>query len=199
MTEGFVTLNSIELKNYGTVGFCLPNTEIKVTKVDDPSFKGCGPNEEGEILARGPSNMKGYYKNDAATKSTITNDGWLRTGDIGYYDENGSFYITERLKELIKVNSLQVAPAELESVLRSHPDILDAVVVGIRDEKCGEIPRAFVVRRSQSTINSKELEQFVSNQVSKHKQLTGGINFIESIPKTASGKILRREIKRLYC
>lgn len=171
----------------------------KVVKVDDASFKGIGPNESGEVLVLGPSNMNGYFKNEAATNATIIEDGWLRTGDIGHYDENGQFYVTERLKELIKVNGLQVAPAELESILRNHPDILDAVVVGIPHEKCGEVPRAFVVRKPQSNVGTEEIEKFVAKQVSKYKHISGGVHFVDTIPKTASGKILRREIKRLYC
>lgn len=153
---------------------------------------------DGEILIRGPNIMKGYFKNDEATKAIITTDGWLRSGDIGYYDENRLIFINDRLKELIKVNANQVAPAELEGILREHKDVLDAVVVGIPNDKCGEIPKAFVVRRPQSSTNEHELQEFVANRVIKYKHLTGGIQFIDSIPKTATGKILRREIRKIF-
>lgn len=142
--------------------------------------------------------MRGYFNNIKATKETLTEDGWLRTGDIGYCDENGFLYVVERLKELIKVNAFQVAPAELESILRDHPDLLEAAVVGIPNVKCGEAPKAFVVRKSSSKITESEIQNYIAKQVSKHKHLTGGVQFVDSIPKSAAGKILRREIKRLY-
>lgn len=148
---------------------------------------------------RGPNVMKGYYKNEEATNEMVTQDGWLRTGDIGHYDENGLFYISDRMKELIKVNAYQVAPAELEAILRDHPAILDAVVVGIPHPKCGEVPKAFVVKQIGSAISAEELQEFVAKQVVKYKQITGGIHFIESIPKTPTGKILRKDVKKLYC
>lgn len=171
---------------------------MKIVKVDDLTLTGMGPNKPGEVLARSPSNMKGYYRNENATKATFTEDGWLRTGDVGFYDANGLLFITDRLKELIKVNGLQVAPAELESILRNHPDILDAAVIGIPDEKCGELPKAVVVRRPASTANTNDIQNYVANHVSKFKQIRGGVQFVDSIPKTASGKILRREIRKLY-
>lgn len=142
--------------------------------------------------------MKGYFKNEEATKAMITEDNWLRTGDIGHFDETGLFYISDRLKELIKVNANQVAPAELEGILREHPDILDAVVIGVSHPKCGEVPKAFVVKRPESNITEEIIQQFVAKQVIKYKQLTGGVQFVEQIPKTATGKILRREIRKLF-
>lgn len=199
LTEGFISFSPNELKCYGSVGFTLPSNEVKIVNIDDSTHTGIGSNQPGEVLARSPSNMKGYYRNENATKATFTDDGWLRTGDIGFYDENGLLFITDRLKELIKVNGLQVAPAELESILRNHPDILDAAVIGIPDEKCGEIPKAFVIRRPASTANSNDIQNFVANQVSKFKEIRGGVQFVDEIPKTASGKILRREIWKLYC
>lgn len=168
--------------------------------IDDATFsKGLNTHESGELLFRGPNIMKGYFKNEEATRAMISSDGWLRTGDIGHYDENGLLYISDRLKELIKVNALQVAPAELEGILRTHPAILDAVVVGIPNATYGEVPKAFVVRRPDADVTESDVKVFVSKQVAKHKQLTGGVQFVESIPKTVTGKILRREIKKLYC
>lgn len=171
---------------------------MKIAALDDPSFKGLAANETGEVLARGPNVMKGYFKNEEATKAMITEDNWLRTGDIGHFDDNGLFYISDRLKELIKVNANQVAPAELEGILRDHPDILDAVVIGVEHPKCGEVPKAFVVRRPESNVTEEELQEFVRKQVIKYKQLTGGVQFVEQIPKTATGKILRREVRRIF-
>lgn len=186
------------IPNYATIGWPIPNVEMKIAKPDDPSYKGLAANQTGEVLARGPNVMKGYYKNVEATKSMIVDGNWLRTGDIGHFDENGLFYISDRLKELIKVNAYQVAPAEIEGILRDHPDILDAAVIGIKHPKCGEVPRAFIVRRPKSNISEEEVQQFVAKQVIKYKQLTGGVQFVDQIPKTPTGKILRREIKRIF-
>lgn len=111
------------LQNFGSIGSPSPATQAKVVNVDDPELVGMGPGETGEILIRGPHIMKGYYKNEAATKETIVKNGWLRTGDIGYYDKNFQFYITDRMKELIKVKGFQVAPAELEEILKCHPHV----------------------------------------------------------------------------
>lgn len=141
--------------------------------------------------------MKGYFKNEEATKAMITEDGWLRSGDIGFYDENNLFYINDRMKELIKVNANQVAPAELEGILREHKDVLDAVVIGVPHEKCGEVPKAFVVRRSNSTASETDIQQFVAKQVIRYKHLDS-VQFVDSIPKTATGKILRREIRKTF-
>lgn len=199
MTEGIFTITPKEIQNYGSIGWPIPNVDVKITQLDDAECQGVAANQVGELLARSPGTMKGYYKNAEATHATITHDGWIRTGDIGYYDENGLFYICDRLKELIKVNAQQVAPAELEAILREHNDVLDAVVVGVPHEKCGEVPKAFVVRRPQSLLNDQQIIEFLAERVSKYKHLTGGVQFIEQIPKSASGKILRREIKRLYC
>lgn len=171
---------------------------MKIAALDDPSYKGLAPNQTGEVLARGLNVMKGYYKNHKATKTMITEGNWLRTGDIGHCDQNGLFYISDRLKELIKVNAMQVAPAELEGILRDHPDILDAAVIGVEHPKCGEVPRAFVIRRTGSKTSEEEIKEFVAKQVIKYKQLTGGVQFVDQIPKTATGKILRREVRRIF-
>lgn len=138
--------------------------------------------------------MKGYLNQPEATRNTVTEDGWLHTGDIGYYDQDGHFYITDRLKELIKVKGIQVAPAELEALLQSHPQITDAAVVGIPHERLGEAPRGYVVRKDMS-LTKEEVERFVKEKVSEHKWLAGGVEFIEQVPKSASGKILRRNLK----
>lgn len=184
--------------NYSTIGWPVPNVEVKIASVDDPLFKGLNANETGELLVRGPNIMRGYYKNDQATRATITETNWLRTGDIGHFDENGLFYVSDRIKELIKVNAFQVAPAELEAILRKHNDLLDAAVVGISHPKYGEVPKAFVIRKSESQVTEKDIQAFVAKQVIKYKQLRGGVQFVDSIPKTSTGKILRREIRQKY-
>lgn len=143
--------------------------------------------------------MKGYLGNKKDTDEMMLPDGWLRTGDLGYYNEQGNFYIVDRLKELIKVKGLQVAPAELEVLLRSHPSISDAAVIGISDERLGEAPRAYVVLKSDGpATTAEEVAKFIADRVSDHKKLIGGVEFIDSIPKNAAGKILRKDIKTKY-
>ena len=141
--------------------------------------------------------MKGYLENPKETEETIK-DGWLRSGDIAYYDELGRFYIVDRLKELIKVKAFQVPPAELEDLLRCHPDVLDVGVIGIPDERSGEIPLAFIVKKPESNVSEDMIHEFVNERVVEYKRLAGGIRFVESIPKTASGKILRKDLKEEY-
>lgn len=142
--------------------------------------------------------MIGYLNNKKATDEMLV-DGWIRTGDIAYYDDDGYFYITDRLKELIKVKGFQVAPAELEEILRSHPAISDAAVVGVSHPKYGEAPRAFVIKRPEFDVTEEDIKKFVADKVADYKQLEGGVQFLESIPKNQTGKILRREIKLKYC
>ncbi|RDW62422.1 hypothetical protein BP6252_11855 [Coleophoma cylindrospora] len=151
--------------------------------------------ERGELWMRGPNVMKGYWKNPKATSDTLTKDGWLRTGDIAYVDEDDKFYIVDRIKELIKVRGAQVAPAELEALLLEHPLLLDAAVIGAKGIGEEEYPRAYVVRREGATITEKDIVEFVSSKVSKVKRLTGGVRFVDSVPKNPSGKILRRELR----
>ena len=135
--------------------------------------------------------MKGYLNLPDATKSCITDDCLFRTGDIGHFDKNGWFYITDRLKELIKVKGLQVAPAELEALLVTHKKIADATVIGVTDERLGEAPRAYVVE-NDSSLQEREVEEYIARRVTKHEHLVGGVQFVDAIPKSASGKILCR-------
>jgi acyl-CoA synthetase (AMP-forming)/AMP-acid ligase II len=170
-----------------SIGQVVPNTEVMVTDIS--TREPLGPNQEGEIWARGPQVMKGYLKNPSATANTVDKEGWLRTGDIGYADEDGYFYVVDRLKELIKYKGYQVAPAELEAVLLSHPAVADAAVIGIKDEEAGEAPKAFVVLKGEATAD--ELMAFVAGRVAPFKKLRA-LEFIQQVPKSASGKILRR-------
>jgi acyl-CoA synthetase (AMP-forming)/AMP-acid ligase II len=133
--------------------------------------------------------MQGYLNHPQATQAAINPEGWFRTGDIGYADEEGYFYVVDRLKELIKYKGLQVAPAELEAVLLTHPAVADAAVIPSPDEEAGEVPKAFVVLRSEATPD--ELMAFVADKVAPHKKIRL-LEVIEQIPKSASGKILRR-------
>lgn len=183
--------------NFATIGWPTPLTEAKIVKLDDGQFIGVDIGEVGELLVRSPSIMKGYLNNEAATAVTIVGDGWLRTGDIAYYDADGLFYITDRLKELIKVKGFQVAPAELEELIRDHPKVADVAVIGVQHPKCGEVPRAFVVRKKGADLTEPELQEYVAGKVAEYKRLVGGVRFIEVVPKSTTGKILRRELHRV--
>jgi len=148
----------------------------------------------GELWLRGPQIMQGYWRQPQATADTLVGDGWMRTGDIGRFDPDGCVYLVDRMKELIKYNALQVAPAELEDVVQSHPAVLDAAVVGAPDEQCGEIPMAFVVLRGGASLTAEELMRFVAERVAPHKKVRA-VEFIDQIPKSPTGKILRRLLR----
>src|SRR5213594_2427599 len=173
----------------GSVGTAAPNTECKL--LDPATGKELGVRDEGEICVRGPQVMKGYLNNPEATARTIDKDQWLHTGDIGYADEDGHFYIVDRVKELIKYKGFQVPPAELEAILLTHPAVADAAVIASPDEDAGEVPKAFVVLKTQAT--PEELMQFVAQRVAPHKKIRL-VETIDEIPKSASGKILRRKL-----
>nr|KAG5702383.1 hypothetical protein BaRGS_002165 [Batillaria attramentaria] len=177
----------------GTIGHVASTTESKVVDVETGKTLAAG--ETGELLIRGPQVMKGYFKNPDATRDTVQ-DGWLRSGDLGHYDEDGYFTITDRLKELIKYKGFQVAPAELEALLLTHPAVGDAAVIGVPDDEAGELPMAFVVPKAGATFREDDVMNFVKSKVAPHKRLRGGLKVLDAIPKTASGKILRRVLKQ---
>ncbi|GMS94822.1 hypothetical protein PENTCL1PPCAC_16997, partial [Pristionchus entomophagus] len=163
-------------------------------KVVDLSIKDMIINNDMEVCVRSPILMMGYLNRPEATAETIDKEGWLHTGDIGYMDEDCRTYIVDRLKELIKVKGLQVAPAEVEDLLLSHPLIRDCAVIGIPDERMGELVRAYVVRANES-LNKDDVCSFVAMKLSPYKHITGGVKFVPSIPKSPSGKILRRYLR----
>ena len=138
---------------------------------------------------RAPGAMRGYLDNDAATARTVDPEGWLRTGDIVSADADGWFFIVDRMKELIKYKGYQVAPAELEALLVTHPAVADAAVVGSPEEEAGEVPKAFVVLRAPASAD--ELMRFVADRVAPYRKVRR-LEVVEEIPKAPSGKILRR-------
>jgi 4-coumarate--CoA ligase len=145
---------------------------------------------------RGPTVMLGYWNNKKATDNTIDKDGFLHTGDIGMVDDEGYYYIVDRLKELIKYKGFQVAPAELEALLVTHPSVADAAVIGVPNEEAGELPKAYVVlKEGQKDVTHDVVAKWLESKVTNSKRLRGGVEFIDVIPKSASGKILRRVLK----
>ncbi|WPH01596.1 Hypothetical protein R9X50_00444400 [Acrodontium crateriforme] len=196
----------------GSVGKMFPNMTAKYMSPDEKETQA---GEPGELWLAGPNVFLGYWKNDEATKNAIINVDrrrYFKTGDVGFLDTNNNFYITDRVKELIKYKGWQVAPAELEGKLMDHPLVNDVAVIGIEDrENHTEIPRAYIVhskrgadagdtttglpKGKQSEADAEEIIKWTASKVANHKRLRGGVRFIDEIPKSAAGKILRRVLK----
>lgn len=182
----------IDVKS-GACGTVVRNAEMKI--VDPQNDSSLPRNQPGEICIRGDQIMKGYLNNPEATRETIDKEGWLHTGDIGFIDDDDELFIVDRLKELIKYKGFQVAPAELEAIILSHPQISDVAVVPMLDEAAGEVPVAFVVRSNGSIDTTEDdIKKFVSKQVVFYKRINR-VFFIDAIPKSPSGKILRKDLR----
>jgi 4-coumarate--CoA ligase len=188
----------------GSVGRFLPNLDAKL--VDDEDNDITGYDIAGELCVRGPLIVKGYFNNAEANRLAWDEDGYFHTGDIALRrKENGLWYIVDRKKELIKVRGFQVAPAELEGVLLSHADISDAAVIGIpaggpnanAGDQGTELPRAYIVLKSGSNMREADVQSYMRERLAGYKQLVGGVKFVDAIPKNASGKILKKDLKAI--
>ncbi|KXJ95346.1 hypothetical protein Micbo1qcDRAFT_143614 [Microdochium bolleyi] len=183
-------------KYNGSCGKLLPNILAKIVDLDGNELP---ENEEGELWVSGPNIFPGYLNRPELTADTFSEDGYFRTGDIGYYDSKGNFFITDRLKELIKYKGFQVPPAELEAKLLGHPEIDDACVIPAHDrERETEVPRAYIVLKkgiAKSDGKAGEIVKWLDSKVAEHKKLRGGVRFVDEVPKNASGKLLRRVLK----
>ncbi|CAH0399163.1 unnamed protein product [Chilo suppressalis] len=177
----------------GSVGMVSPGTTIKI--VDPETRKILGPNQRGEICLRGPVFMKGYIGVDPSTY--LDEEGFFKTGDLGYYDEDTYFYIVDRMKEIICYDGYKIAPLELETILQLHLGVKEAGVVGKPVPYFGEVPAAFVVRQPGSNVTEEELKSYVAAEVAPFMQLKGGIRFIEELPRNTRGKILRRSLREM--
>jgi acyl-CoA synthetase (AMP-forming)/AMP-acid ligase II len=176
----------------GSVGLLTSNTESRL--VDPETGEDCAPGATGELWVRGPQVMAGYLHNPEATAATLSEAGWLRTGDLARIDADGYTYLVDRVKELIKVSGFQVAPAELEARLIAHPGVADVAVVGVPDAVAGEVPKAFVVAATATPPELAELQAFLEGHVAHYKQVRH-LALVETIPKSPSGKILRRFLR----
>lgn len=178
----------------GTVGKLIAGTEMRIVSLDDPG-KDLPAGEPGEILIRGPQIMKGYLGRPDATTAMIDPDGWLHTGDVGHVDDDGWLFVVDRVKELIKYKGFQVAPAELEALLLTHPGVADAAVIGRYNADGNEIPHAYVVRQpSAAELTEAEIMMYVAERVAPYKRIRH-VTFIVGVPRAASGKILRRQLR----
>ncbi|KAJ4710827.1 4-coumarate:CoA ligase-like protein [Melia azedarach] len=175
-----------------SVGFILPNLEVKF--IDPETGRSLPKNTPGELCVRSQCVMQGYFNNEEETARTIDKNGWLHTGDIGYIDDDGDIFIVDRIKELIKYKGFQVAPAELEAILLAHASVEDAAVVPLPDEEAGEIPAACVVINPNSKESEEDIMNYVASNVASYKKVRV-LQFVDSIPKSPSGKIIRRLLK----
>ncbi|MCF4138915.1 4-coumarate--CoA ligase family protein [Streptomyces sp. Tue 6430] len=190
-----VPLDAMREAPAGTVGRLIAGTEMRIVSLDDPD-RDLGVGEAGEILIRGPQVMKGYLGRPDATAAMIDADGWLHTGDIGHVDADGWLFVVDRVKELIKYKGFQVAPAELEALLLTHPGIADAAVVGEYDDDGNEVPHAYVVRQPAAPdLSEGEVAMHVAERVAPYKRVRL-VTFVDAVPRAASGKILRRELRK---
>ncbi|EPS25210.1 hypothetical protein PDE_00142 [Penicillium oxalicum 114-2] len=182
-----------ETSTSASVGELNANCEAKIM-ADDGVTEITERNKRGELWVRGQNVMKGYWRNSKATKETKTEDGWLRTGDVTYVDDDGKFHVVDRMKELIKVKGNQVAPAELEALLLEHPAVADVAVIGVTINN-DERPRAYIVLKPGHSATAEDIIKFMNGQVSATKRITGGVIFCDAIPKNPSGKIMRRTLR----
>ncbi|EDX14173.1 4-coumarate--CoA ligase 1 [Drosophila simulans] len=189
-----VLVQNDEFCKPGSVGVLKVGIYAKV--IDPDTGKLLGANERGELCFKGDGIMKGYIGDTKSTQTAIK-DGWLHTGDIGYYDDDFEFFIVDRIKELIKYKGFQVPPAEIEALLLTNDKIKDAAVIGKPDEEAGELPLAFVVKQANVQLTENEVIQFVNDNASPAKRLRGGVIFVDEIPKNPSGKILRRILREM--
>ncbi|KAF2497044.1 4-coumarate-CoA ligase [Lophium mytilinum] len=173
----------------GSISPILPNMEMRIV---DEGWHDVDAGQPGEVIVRGPLVTQGYYDNPAATQETFHDD-WFCTGDIAV-DRGGKFYIVDRKKELLKYKGLQIAPAEIEGLLDTHPAIQEAAIVGLPIEGGSEVPRAYIVA-DPGKISEDEVKEFVKSKLADYKQIRGGVVYVDELPKNAIGKILRRDLR----
>ncbi|XP_050666774.1 uncharacterized protein LOC126966675 [Leptidea sinapis] len=189
------TFVGTKVLDYSACGEPMANVQLKF--IDPVTGHDLPLGEQGELLVKSPTVMKGYHKNETATQECMTEDGFFKTGDLGYYKPGQGLFVTDRIKELIKVKGMQVAPAELESLLRSHPAVQDAAVIGVPHPFYGEVPKAFIIKKNGLNTSPEEIQNYVADQVAPFKKIDEVI-FVNDIPKTNTGKILRKDLKKIY-
>ncbi|HVM52840.1 MAG TPA: fatty acid--CoA ligase [Acidimicrobiales bacterium] len=178
-----------------SAGKPISGVELRIVSAETGTDAAQG--EVGEIWARTSQNMLGYWKKPEETAKTITDDGWLKTGDAGYLDEDGYLYIHDRVKDMIVSGGENIYPAEVENCLMSHPDIADVAVIGVPSDKWGETVKALVVRREGSDPDEKEIMAFAKERIASYKCPTS-VDWIDALPRNPSGKILKRELRAPY-
>lgn len=177
-----------------SIGKALPDVEIKIV---DEDGKSVGTGETGEILARGPRIMTGYWRNEEKTAQTLTADGWLKTGDMGWMDEDGYIYLSGRGDDMIIRGGENISPEEVEQVLFSHPKIDDAAVIGVTDPEWGQKPVAVVVLKSEEVATSEEIMEFCRSKLAGFKR-PRSVVFVDELPRNSLGKVLKKELRETY-
>jgi long-chain acyl-CoA synthetase len=198
MTElgGAGTSNSTYAPNvHGSIGVALPGLEARVGSLEDAGVT-VPDGEAGELLVRGPLVTLGYYGNEEATRAAIEPDGWLHTGDIATRDDEGHFFIVDRKKDLIITGGFNVYPAEIERVVASHPAVAMVAVGPVIDDLRGELARAYVVLRPGTSVDEAEIIEHCRPHLAAYK-LPRSVRFVADLPKTSTGKVMRRELRTL--
>lgn len=183
-----------KLKRLSSIGKPMPDVEMKVI---DEEGNDLPPNKTGEIIARGPRVMSGYWKDEEKTSKTIDKDGWVHTGDMGYMDEYGYFYLAGRATDMIIRGGENISPEEVENVLLRYPDIEECAVIGVPDEEWGEEPMAVVVLKKDKTARAEEIMEFCRTELASFKR-PRSVVFVDSLPRSHVGKLLKRELREKY-
>jgi acyl-CoA synthetase (AMP-forming)/AMP-acid ligase II len=183
-----------KLKRLSSIGKPMSDVEMKVVNEEGSELP---PGEVGEIVARGPRVMTGYWKDEEKTKKTVDQDGWVHTGDVGYVDEDGYFYLAGRATDMIIRGGENIAPEEVEAVLHSHPKIEEAAVIGIPDEEWGEQPRAIVVLKPGDTTTAEEIMEYCRERMASFKR-PRSVVFVDELPRNPMGKVLKRVLRDQY-
>ncbi|KAM0726065.1 4-coumarate--CoA ligase 1 [Formica fusca] len=196
MTE-IAGVGTMQLSHHkdGSCGTVVENVQMKI--VDPENGKVLGPNKPGELWIKTAYMMNGYYRNPEATKNNIDEKGWLHSGDIGYFDEDGELYLIDRIKELIKYRGYQISPGEIEDVLSSHSAVLEVAVIAVPHATDDEHPLAYVTKRPDAKVTEQELIDLVANNMMDQYKLRAGVIFLDTFPYTNSGKIARKELKTM--
>ncbi|RZC34428.1 AMP-binding domain containing protein, partial [Asbolus verrucosus] len=180
----------------GSCGKLVARCQLKI--VDVKTREKMGANANGEICIKTSRNMKGYINDTEKTNAAFDSEGFLRTGDIGHYDEEGFIFIVGRIKDLINYKGHKVSPIEIENILLKHPSVKDAAVVGKSDRRAGETAVGFIVKKEGTAVSEQEIFDYLSKFVGVEKRLHGGIHFVDVIPKSVNGKILRKELQKMF-
>jgi long-chain acyl-CoA synthetase len=180
---------------HGAIGVALPYTEARIADTEDAN-KTLAVGEVGELMIKGGIVMQGYYGNEQATAETIEADGWLHTGDVASMDEDGCVFIVDRKKDMILTAGFNVYPAEIERVVAGHPDVALVAVGSIPDEDKGELAKAYIVPKTGVEANEDDILAYCREHLAAYK-VPRAVQFVDDLPKTSTGKVMRRELKTL--
>lgn len=194
-TEICAAVSVGKAKANGYCGHLIANVEVKI--IDDNN-KSLGPNEVGEICSRSTCEWPGYYDNPEETANTLDEENWIHSGDLGYFNDEGELYVIDRKKDILKYNNYHFYPTEIETVILELEDVIEVCVFGVPDIIFTNLPAAAIVKKPGSKLTGEEVYDYVKQKMAHFKYLRGGVYFVEELPKTPSGKVLRRKVTELY-